>query len=308
MTYRASAGGGDMSKSVYDPLNVGIVSASRTLETEVYFQGAVAKGDPVYVTGFTSGYLQVNKSQASTPSTLPAFGLAKDNYGGGATGRVIVYGLLSGLNTSSYSLQQILYVGQTGGLSINRYSPAQQSIAVVLRTGAGDGVIGVNPQPPGPFVYGHSVIADLTVASQALPTTPTPFIWPNVRTANADLHYDPATGIFTFRTGGFFTSAANWAVYGNPGQEVYFDAEASTDGGTVWNRGLNSMRKDQLATAGRTAAFPFAGYYPANTKIRFLVWSTSATTTVQTTAVSGSTAAASRITTTFLPGAIVVDF
>jgi TRAP-type uncharacterized transport system substrate-binding protein len=113
--------------------------------------------------------------------------------------------------------------------------------------------------------------------------------------------------VFTFLVGGFFTSAANWAVYGSSSKEFYADAEVSVDNGVTWTRGLNSLRKDATVATGRTAAYPFAGYFPAGLKLRFVTWASTTGVTMQTTIVSGSVAAASRVTTTFIPGALVQD-
>jgi hypothetical protein len=135
-----------MTTSVYDSDGDGVMNAANQLRRTVYFQGSVALGDPVYVTGVNGGQLQVNKANASALGTLPAIGVAAAAYGGGATGEIIMYGSQPGWNTGGWAINDLLYTAVGGGLTNVR--PANsQVMALVLRTGGGDGVIGVNPQP-----------------------------------------------------------------------------------------------------------------------------------------------------------------
>jgi hypothetical protein len=145
-----SGGTGDMTKAVYDPNNDAVVNAATELvDASVFFQGAVSKGDPVYVSGVNGAQIMMNKANAANQSTLPAVGLAAENYGGGQVGTVVLFGPLSGMATGSYQIGQYLYVAVGGGLTNVR--PAAPNIAqmvcVVLRTGGNDGVVGVAAQP-----------------------------------------------------------------------------------------------------------------------------------------------------------------
>lgn len=143
-------------------------------------------------------------------------------------------------------------------------------------------------------VRGRALIADSLDASTAVAETPTPYKWSNVR--SSDSQYDPETGVTTFAEGGFFTSVATWRCAGSTSRQFYADAEVSTDGGETWVRGTNSMREVTCNAVAQTFSLPFSGYFPAGIKLRFVTWASGSGVTIQTATVSGSTAAAARLT------------
>lgn len=150
-------------------------------------------------------------------------------------------------------------------------------------------------------VRGHSLIADSLDASAAVATSPTPYVWPNVRAA--DPQYDAATGVITFAEGGFFTSVASWRAVGSSSRQFYADAEFSTDGGATWTRGTNSLREVTASTVSQTMQFPFSGYFAAGVKLRFAIWAGGSGVTLQTATHDGSTATAARLTYSHIVGA-----
>jgi hypothetical protein len=94
---------------------------------------SITKGDPVYISGFnnTSGKPQVTKSQANILGTFPVIGLAQSTINNSTDGVVIVSGVFTGVNTSSYSAGARLYVGSTGGLTATQPITATTSSGVV---------------------------------------------------------------------------------------------------------------------------------------------------------------------------------
>ena len=80
---------------------------------------SITKGDPVYVSGFnsTSGKTEVTKSQANTIGTFPVIGLAQATISNSTDGVVIISGVFTGVNTSTFAIGARLYVGTTGGLT-----------------------------------------------------------------------------------------------------------------------------------------------------------------------------------------------
>ena len=90
-----------------------------TLEVTNDSSVSIAKGDPVYISGFnsTSGKPRVTKSQASTLETFPVIGLAQTAIGNGSDGVIVISGVFTGIDTSSYSAGNVLYVGSSGGLT-----------------------------------------------------------------------------------------------------------------------------------------------------------------------------------------------
>lgn len=149
-------------------------------------------------------------------------------------------------------------------------------------------------------IRGKALIADDIVASASVGTTPAPYAWPNVR--SADTQYDPVTGVITFEEGGFFTSVASWRVVGASARQFYADAEFSTDGGSTWIRGTNSAREVIANTTSQTLPFPFSGYFAAGVKLRFVIWSSGSGVTIQTATSNGSTSPAGRLTYSHIVG------
>lgn len=86
---------------------------------------AIAAGVPVYATGYTTK-TTIAKALPSTSS--PILGLLKTTIADGSDGIVVVAGVMEGLNTSSFSSGDVLYVGSSGGLTNVR--PAGGSGAV----------------------------------------------------------------------------------------------------------------------------------------------------------------------------------
>jgi hypothetical protein len=75
---------------------------------------AISAGDPVYVTGYTTA---TTVAKATTSTTQPILGLVKNNIANGASGIVVVSGILENVNTSGFSAGDILYAGASGGLT-----------------------------------------------------------------------------------------------------------------------------------------------------------------------------------------------
>lgn len=152
---------------------------------------------------------------------------------------------------------------------------------------------------------GRALIANSTATSQAIPTTPTAFVWPNVRNSNPDPQYDSSTGYFTFIADCFFNSVASWTLTGSASRVFYADAETSVDGGITWVRGTESLRAEDATSAGVTLMFPFSGFFPKGLMLRFVAWANNTGVTITTTTVSGSTAPAARLTTNCIFGSKV---
>ena len=117
----------------------------------------INKGDPVYATGYSTK-TTVAKSVATNLSTFPVIGLAQSNISNGNDGVIIVSGIFVGtasipLNTSSYTAGNILYVGNSGGLTNTQPTTGSGAVGVVLRSNASLGAIMVG-QPKGNGTWG----------------------------------------------------------------------------------------------------------------------------------------------------------
>jgi len=93
----------------------------------------INKADPVYVSGFdnTSGKPEITKSQASDITTFPVVGLAQTAIGDEADGVVVISGVFTGVNTSTYTARDALYVGSSGGLTATQPITATTNSGVV---------------------------------------------------------------------------------------------------------------------------------------------------------------------------------
>ena len=105
---------------------------------------SIAKGDPVYVTGFSTK-TTVAKSVATDLTTFPVIGLATTAIANGSDGVVLVSGIFTGLNTSSYTAGNRLYVGTSGGLTATQPAGGSGATGVVLKADSTTGVILVIP-------------------------------------------------------------------------------------------------------------------------------------------------------------------
>jgi len=76
----------------------------------------ITKGSAVYVSGHTTE-TQVAPADNTSAASMPAFGIVSDDILNGNTGVVIISGELSGINTSSFSEGDELYVGTAGALT-----------------------------------------------------------------------------------------------------------------------------------------------------------------------------------------------
>jgi hypothetical protein len=75
---------------------------------------AISAGDPLYVTGYTTS---TTVARSKHINTQPILGLAKTSIAVNANGICVVSGVVQGVNTSGYSVGDILYVDTEGGLS-----------------------------------------------------------------------------------------------------------------------------------------------------------------------------------------------
>jgi hypothetical protein len=122
------------------------------LRGEVQFKAkageAITKGDPVYISSFdvTGNLPVVGIADANDFNKMPAFGLAENTASLNASINVVTFGTLSGLDTSSFSLGDVLYVSDTGTLTNTRpktESSLIQNIGKVQRSHATAGSIKV---------------------------------------------------------------------------------------------------------------------------------------------------------------------
>lgn len=106
----------------------------------------IPAGSPVYATGSVgaSGETEVSISYCDAPSTMPALGITATELAPNAEGHATVLGVAKGLDTFSYSVNDSLYVSNSGTLTNVRpvlQSELVQKIGRVIRTDASTGEV-----------------------------------------------------------------------------------------------------------------------------------------------------------------------
>jgi len=113
---------------------------------------SISKGDPVYITGYTTKPT-VSKSVAETLATFPVLGLAQTAIANGASGFAVTSGTLESINTNAYEAGNILYVGTGGGLTATKPVTGSGAVAIVAKKNASTGILIVG-QPKGNGTWG----------------------------------------------------------------------------------------------------------------------------------------------------------
>ena len=118
--------------------------------------GTIAKGLPVYITGFDNDLHEVELANASSTTTMPVIGFSAEELDNINVRPIVTFGKLTGLDTTNtvstlnpngetWAVNDALYMSSiTGGLTKNRPTGAStqiQRIAKVLKVGTTDGQI-----------------------------------------------------------------------------------------------------------------------------------------------------------------------
>jgi len=107
---------------------------------------ALTKGDPVYISGISGNKTVVSKADANDANKMPCFGIVDATVSANADCSVVTFGTLQGLDTSSFSEGDELFVSDTGTLATTAptgESSQIQKIGKVTRSHASTGSIKV---------------------------------------------------------------------------------------------------------------------------------------------------------------------
>ena len=116
-----------------------------TLEVSNTSGVTITKGDPVYIIGHGATKPRVAKSNANTSATFPTIGLAQANITNTSDGVIILSGVFTGVNTSSFSVGDRLYTAAGGGLTNTKPTSGGGVIGVVAKAAtSGTIVVGAN--------------------------------------------------------------------------------------------------------------------------------------------------------------------
>ena len=108
---------------------------------------AISKGDPLYIVSWNNGTSTavVAKADASNPAKMPCVGLAQENLTTGATGEMMVVGLMDQINVNAIPssgpnplVNDVIYVASGGGLTSIKPTGTNliQNIAIVVNASA----------------------------------------------------------------------------------------------------------------------------------------------------------------------------
>lgn len=108
--------------------------------------GTLTNGTPVYASGSVGASTEtlVRAARADTSSSMPAIGLLEQDLANNAEGFAVALGVVRNLDTSAYTVNQVVYVASAGGLVGTRPSAATdlvQNIGRVTRVHATTGEI-----------------------------------------------------------------------------------------------------------------------------------------------------------------------
>jgi hypothetical protein len=107
----------------------------------------ITKGQSVYISGISGEVPVVSLADADDTNKMPAFGLAESTVSTNGSIEVTSNGTLAGIDTSSYTLGDILYISTTAGSLTNDPSGLEaskvQNIGMVQRVHANNGSIKV---------------------------------------------------------------------------------------------------------------------------------------------------------------------
>ena len=124
----------------------------QTGSTRTYYKavkssaGTLSVGTPVYIVGHNGTYITVEQADASNTTTMPAVGIVATPITDTTEGEVVVSGVVSGFDTSAWSVGAEIYVSAGGGLATpppTGESNLIQKVAEVLVQDATNGQIHV---------------------------------------------------------------------------------------------------------------------------------------------------------------------
>jgi hypothetical protein len=107
-----------------------------TLEVTNNSGVSIFKTDPVYISGYDSltGKPEISRSNATDVATFPVVGLAQSAIGDGTDGVIVLSGVFTGVDTSSYTVGNILYTNSGGGLTTTKPTSGSGVVGVVSKS------------------------------------------------------------------------------------------------------------------------------------------------------------------------------
>lgn len=107
----------------------------------------IAKGTPVYIVGRTGTHIDVAPADASNAAMMPAIGVAQDAIAQNDNGYIHVIGTVTGVDTSSATLGQTIYVASGGGFTTTKpaYPNLIQNMGRVTKVASNGEILVLGP-------------------------------------------------------------------------------------------------------------------------------------------------------------------
>lgn len=90
----------------------------------------ISSARPVYATGYSNGKTTISLFTSSLSDDKPILGLTKTSLNNNESGEVVVAGVLTNVNTSGFSIGDLLYVDASGALTTTAIGGAIGVVAV----------------------------------------------------------------------------------------------------------------------------------------------------------------------------------
>lgn len=171
----------------------------------------IAKGSVVYISGAQGQRPSVSLSDADSESTSSkTLGVTSESIANGAEGVVTTFGIITGLDTSTYTAGQSLWLSQTAG-AFTATAPTQPAhlvfVGYVISVHASSGRIFVNPQNGYELGEIHNVLLSSVADNEVLAYDSSSGLWINQTPSEV--------GLFTAYSD--ITSATDWNTYTTAG-------------------------------------------------------------------------------------------
>jgi hypothetical protein len=194
-------------------------------------ESQINKGSAVYISGAQGQRPSIALADADTEATSSkTFGIVAENIASGAEGFVSSFGVIPGLNTSSFTAGQALWLSSTAG-QLTNVKPTQPAhsvfIGYCLSVNSSSGRIFVNPQNGYELDELHNVLISSPSNGQALTYESSTGLWKNT---SVDSLPDQ-----TSNNGKYLTTNGSVASWSDISGAVYSeDAPASPTVGQLW--------------------------------------------------------------------------
>lgn len=133
-----------MLKSEYDTNANGIVDSAERIEDTVILNEDVNAGSLVYITAAPltpEGLATVGNADAYDPVRRPAVGIALESGVVGDTVKILEYGLATGIDTSNYANNDVLFLDRGGKFGTTPNAEYAEQIGSVYESGANGSII-----------------------------------------------------------------------------------------------------------------------------------------------------------------------